>query len=157
MRYKPEVSRLSGMQLLTLTIAVLFSSHTVLADVGPNWIEQWGITWTFDKNISTDGATGTYQYGTFANSDYWIVGPLTVTNISPGWNGQSHGSMKNPMPIPSAQQAYDSRMRSISFNSSLLIEAPVDLDPDTSLISAISWTDADSGNPNYPYVGRGVP
>ena len=62
--------------LLTLTAAAS-------AEVGPNWIEQWGIRWTFDKNLSLDGAGNTYQYGQFVNGDYWVVGPITIIGIQP--------------------------------------------------------------------------
>ena len=109
-------------------------------------ITQFGITWTFDKE---------YEYGQFANGDYWVVGPVNITNVTPGWNGESHGSMINPMPIPRGKQAYDSRYG--GFDSSLLVEAPVTLEPNTSLISAISWTDADKDDPDYPYEQGGVP
>lgn len=48
-----------------------------------NTIEQYGITWTFDKNLSADGAGDTYRYGQFVNGDYWVVGPVTITSINP--------------------------------------------------------------------------
>ena len=67
-------------------------------------IEQFGITWTFDKQ---------YPYGQFANGDYWVVGPVTIIDITPKSryypnqvlsedaskypNGRlMHGSMINP-------------------------------------------------------------
>ena len=68
---------------LTVLFFIGLFSAAAMAAVGPNWIEQWGITWTFDKNISTDGAPGTYQYGTFANGDYWIKGPVNLIGITP--------------------------------------------------------------------------
>jgi hypothetical protein len=37
-------------------------------------ISQHGVTWFFDK---------CYQYGTYANGDYWVVGPVTITDINP--------------------------------------------------------------------------
>jgi uncharacterized repeat protein (TIGR02543 family) len=54
-----------------------------MSDVGPNWIEQWGIRWTFDKNISLDGTPDTYRYGRFVNGDYWVLGDVVLTSISP--------------------------------------------------------------------------
>ncbi|MBX3465197.1 MAG: hypothetical protein KF830_18675, partial [Planctomycetes bacterium] len=42
---------------------------TMAASVG-----QWGITWTFDQ---------AYQVGQFCNGDWWVVGPVTVTSITP--------------------------------------------------------------------------
>ncbi len=82
-------------------------------------ITQFGITWTFDRE---------YQYGTFANGDYWVAaddpsGTVTIVRIDPQSvdNGQDrimHGSMLNPKSIvlKGAQdyfvngQGYDSRM-----------------------------------------------
>jgi hypothetical protein len=37
-------------------------------------VTQYGITWTFDKG---------YRTGVFANGDYWVLGPVTITAISP--------------------------------------------------------------------------
>ena len=86
--------------LLILFFGMIVSS--AIADVGPNWIEQWGIRWTFDKNISLDGSANTYRYGQFVNGDYWIIGPITITSINPPSqtvNGQTvNGSMVNPIP-----------------------------------------------------------
>jgi hypothetical protein len=70
--------------LLLIVFAIICAMPAICcAAVGPNWIEQWGITWTFDKNISTDGSGNTYQYGTFVNGDYWVVGPVKIIYINP--------------------------------------------------------------------------
>jgi hypothetical protein len=37
-------------------------------------ISQNGVTWTFDR---------AYEYGTYANGDFWVKGPVVVTAISP--------------------------------------------------------------------------
>ncbi|MBN2005857.1 MAG: hypothetical protein JXA21_21040 [Anaerolineae bacterium] len=39
-----------------------------------NTLTQYGITWTFDR---------VYEYGQFANGDYWVLGPVTITRIEP--------------------------------------------------------------------------
>jgi cysteine-rich repeat protein len=56
-------------------------------------ITKGAITWTFASPV---------QHGTFANCDYWVVGPVTITGISPqstNVNGRTmHGSMINPSP-----------------------------------------------------------
>jgi hypothetical protein len=59
-------------------------------------LSQHGITWYFDKE---------YQYGQFANGDYWVLGPVTITKITPEWDGLHNGWEVNPM--PSRFQAYD--------------------------------------------------
>jgi len=94
------------------------------AVLAANSLSRFGITWTFDRELSTDGAIGTYQYGLFANGDYWVVNPeagsdnVTITNISPSWDGTHHGSMVNPVPIWPGMHGYDSRHG--GFDSSLL-------------------------------------
>ena len=37
-------------------------------------LSQFGITWTFNQSV---------QYGTFANGDYWVVGSVKITSITP--------------------------------------------------------------------------
>jgi hypothetical protein len=147
------------------------------AAVGPNYIEQWGITWTFDKNISTDGAAGTYQYGQFANGDYWVKGPVKIISITPesfvgdgvrqqnGWMVPSgvtvNGSMINPKagigyPLPGwgHDEGYDSRLGPNNWNSALNVamgvnsQNPLLVPVHSSLVSAIS---RDCVNP-YTYL-----
>jgi len=114
----------------------------------PDEIEQFGITWAFDKNLSEDGVGDTYQVGQFVNGDWWVVGSCNVSTIDPAWDGESHGSMVNPVPDLVDNQAYDSRV--VGYNATLRVDAPVTLDPNDSLISTISWVDADSEDPDYP-------
>jgi len=68
-------------------------------------ITQFGITWTFDK---------AYPFGQFANGDYWVVGPVTIINISPFSTYTAgriiNGSMINPSPNTGFTQGYDSAM-----------------------------------------------
>ena len=84
-------------------------------------IDQYGITWTFDDS---------YQCGTFANGDYWVIGPVDIVFIDPQstavseyWSGSPygpnlgtvsrimHGSMINPDPGDGTVQGYDSLLR----------------------------------------------
>jgi len=131
---------------------------TTFAEVGPNWIEQWGIRWTFDKNISSDGIDNTYQYGQFINGDYWIVGPANIIQISPGQttieqDGKTFivdGSMINPSnlsPGPDTISAHGFDGRAPHFKESLCIKAPYLITPVSSLISAVSWRIGETGCP----------
>jgi hypothetical protein len=52
-------------------------------------ITQYQFTWTFDRD---------YRCGQFVNGDFWVVGPVTITAISPGWDGEKNGSMIDPLP-----------------------------------------------------------
>jgi len=56
--------------------------------IGPQRsVTQNGITWTFDADC---------QVGQFYLGDWWVVGPVTISSISPGWDGQRNGSLIDP-------------------------------------------------------------
>ncbi|MFP4400740.1 MAG: right-handed parallel beta-helix repeat-containing protein [Candidatus Woesearchaeota archaeon] len=93
-----------------------------------NEISQYGITWTFDQN---------YECGQFVNGDYYVVGPVTVTNVDPAPSGGRHGSMINPV----IGQAYDDRIGDYSAGDA--VSFPATLNPDESLVSTISQTTTD--------------
>src|SRR5690349_18450338 len=46
-------------------------------------ISQYGITWTFDKPVTT---------GQFITGDWWVIGPVSIVHISP-----------EPGPVPREQ------------------------------------------------------
>ncbi len=112
-----------------------------------NQISQFGITWTFDKE---------YEYGTFANGDYWVVGPVTIIAIDPpstDIDGRViNGAMLDPVaslgkPGPEyGAQGLDSSLA--DWNSSLNVGRPdgndlsegnpLVIEPNHSLVSAIS-------------------
>jgi hypothetical protein len=148
-----------GYWLLFFMILCLFASPAAQAAVGSNYIEQNGITWTFDKNISKDGSNNTYKYGTFINGDYWVVGPVNIVSINPPcqtgpWGGADgaydspttqrtiNGSMINPMGGP--YQGYDSNraprggsnIYQLGLNKAL--EMPLDVPVNSSFVSTIS-------------------
>jgi hypothetical protein len=53
-----------------------------------NSVSYQGFTWTFSSDRPT---------GTFVNGEPYVIGPVTVTAISPAWNGSDNGSMVNPV------------------------------------------------------------
>src|ERR1035437_3527322 len=59
---------------------------------------QYGITWKFDKKV---------PIGKFILGDYYVVGPVTVTAISPAPAAGRNGSMLNGS--TGYQSGYDSR------------------------------------------------
>jgi len=69
-------------------------------------ITQWGITWTFD---------GEYEYGQFANGDYWVLGPVTITRIQPEYDGRHNGWEVNP--AVGTSHGFDSGCKNGGFNS----------------------------------------
>jgi hypothetical protein len=125
-----------------------FFSVNAFSDVGPNWIEQWGIRWTFDKNISLDDAPSAYHYGHFVNGDYWVLipkgGDVRVTKIEPQTteitdsvqtygNGFVHGSMLNPE--TSKLQGYDTRRSEVNnAQTNAIYNAAWGVSPETPLI-----------------------
>ncbi len=120
----------------------LFATQ-VLAQ-GNSQITQFGITWTFDKP---------YQVGQFVNGDYWVIGPVTITSITPVSSTVSgrtiNGSMVNPKGGIQVQ-GYDSAMyanygspattynSSLNFAQGISPETPKTLAPGSSLVSTIS-------------------
>ncbi len=97
-----------------LLLALLTSSGGAVGAVAPpappeqattDQITQHGITWTFDQP---------YEYGQFANGDYWVIGPVTIVDIDPPSTDTAgrviNGSTINPSPQNGAMQGYDSSM-----------------------------------------------
>jgi hypothetical protein len=101
-------------------------------------ITQFEITWTFDCD---------YPAGQFANGDWWVVGPVRITGITPPcavWNGRVlNGSMVNPVAGFKAQ-GYDSGMPHVGYDAQLNVArgisttTPLILGTGSSLISSIS-------------------
>lgn len=118
-------SATSNPATLTVSVANLASQIT-----------QYGITWTFDK---------AYPTGQFVNGDYWVVGPVSITGISPATaevSGRTiNGSMVNPMG-GTFNQGYDSAAHSYesSMNKAIGVSpsTPLVLPAGSSLISTVS-------------------
>jgi hypothetical protein len=74
-------------------------------------VSQWGITWTFDRS---------HEVGQYANGDYWVVGPVNITAISPASTVAGgrviNGTEVNPQGGNS--QGYDSHQSDMQFSSS---------------------------------------
>lgn len=86
-------------------------------------LSQHDITWTFDRE---------YEYGQFINGDYWVIGPVVVTTISPAFDGTTNGSVIEPV---GNEQGYDTR--AANYVSTATVETPVTIEPDASLVSTI--------------------
>ena len=81
---------------------------------GLDTLTRHAITWTFNDDLDTDESTF-YQYGQFANGDYWIVPDscdVVITLIDPCsitvGERTMHGSMVNPVSGSTRVQGYDS-------------------------------------------------
>jgi len=97
---------------------------------GASSITRHGVTWTFDKN---------YQSGQYANGDPWVVGPITITNITPKPAVGRNGTVVNP--ALGRTQGYDDRISSSNvYNHSMNVGAslPLNVAVDSSVVSSIS-------------------
>ena len=119
-----------------LLVLLLFFIGFVYADTS---VSQYGITWTFDND---------YTIGQFANGDYWVLGPVTITAITPSFDGSRNGWEVNP--VVSGGQGFDNRIAPYSsFDSGLIPSLPYVAQPGESIVKTVS---ADVCDPNTSYV-----
>ena len=126
-------------------------------------VSQYGITWTFEKPL---------RVGQFVNGDYYVVGPVTVTNIDPrpligsevpeaelGKQEKKqvkndryvrNGSMFNPPARP--EISYDTGIRNYS-KPELVVVPPIRLQPGDCLVSTISLRVGEKSQ--FPYHSGG--
>ena len=116
-----------------------------------NSISQYGITWTFDRPVAS---------GQFITGDWWVVGPVTVTGVTPApgpapadaavtirinhWGDttlRNDNRLRNgSMVVLQAGQTHGYDSRSSAFDPACSIGFPYRLDVNRSLISTISHT-----------------
>lgn len=99
-----------------------------------NLITQWGIEWYFDSSV---------EYGTFVNGDYWVVAPVTITNMTPAWDGAYNGWEINPT-VAWSQGFVNSGGLASKYSASLRTEMPLTLTTNCSLVKTIGGTTASS-------------
>jgi len=97
-----------------------------------NAISDGNISWDFSSPV---------QSGKFANGDHWVVGPVTITSITPSYNGNNHGFEVNP--VSTNLQGFDTRIG--SFTPSLVPSLPYDAVPGESIIKVVSVTPSNTG------------
>lgn len=122
-----------------------------------NSLTQYGITWYFSTSVT---------YGQFANGDYWVLSPVTVTNITPqfSWSG---GHAKNGSELDPGvgdylfgNQGYDNYINtnynaityvaSLNVASNIVNGTPLTITGNHSLVSSIT-RDVFAG-PSYPQI-----
>lgn len=96
-------------------------------------IEQYGVSWSFDRAV---------PYGRFANGDYWVLGPLTVTAISPAFDGAHHGWEVNP--DDPVRQGFDERVA--DFDATRVPTLPYAAAPGQSLVQGVSLEPLDDAD-----------
>ena len=99
-------------------------------------ITRDGITWSFARPV---------PIGQFVTGDYYVVGPVTITDISPAPTRSLpylNGSVVN-LPTPNHKSGFDSRLndgedQSWWFDAALRAYPPLTLKPGDALVSTIS-------------------
>ncbi len=154
----PFAGHLDDVRIYDRALAPMEIGHLAKMVLSPMAITQNGITWTLDR---------AYEFGQFANGDYWVVGPATIIAITNGYHvhgftpvqGQD-GSMINPG--TDTRQGYDHSLTSYDagLNAShpngrpISFDNPLVLSTNQSLVSTVSWlyrsaTDAEPGCPAF--------
>ena len=89
-----------------------------------------GVTWYFSENHTT---------GQYINGDPWVIGPVTITDISPKPATGRNGTMLNP--TIGRTQAFDSRISAYHPYETTLnvgLQLPLTANPNDSIVSSIS-------------------
>ena len=150
------------MKYLTLLLLIILQTPMTAEEQTAAEITQHGITWTFDK---------AYPFGQFCNGDYWVVGPITITNISNTYHTHgfdpvpgTDGSMLNPG--TGGTQGYDSRIGSyraalnagIKDGKFISADNPLSIPVNSSLVSSVSWLyrSKDDKEPGCPKFNGGT-
>ncbi len=111
--------------LILLSISICFAATSVT---------QYGITWTFDAD---------YEIGQYANGDYWVIGPVTISSITPESSGGRNGSVVDPPATKT--QAWDDRL--YYYEASHLANLPLTLQAGQCIVTV----ESDSTPPTGAY------
>ncbi|OGZ49153.1 MAG: hypothetical protein A3C80_04625 [Candidatus Ryanbacteria bacterium RIFCSPHIGHO2_02_FULL_45_43] len=106
-------------------------------------ITQGEVTFYFDK---------AYQSGRFLTGGHWVVGPVTITRITPDYSNQNNGVMLNPQ--TSGSHAYDGDVS--GFTTNLLLPIPSKISHGSSVVKAVS-SRLDHANCTTKYNGEDFP
>jgi len=91
-------------------------------------ITRHDITWTFDKE---------YPVGEFVNGDPWVLGPLTIVSVTPGWDEEVNGSQVDP-PVTSHGQGLRKEYKfGAPYRDELRAKFPLKLEGTHSVLSTI--------------------
>lgn len=112
-------------------IFLLFLSMVCAAQVhAATSVSRHGVTWVFDKD---------YPTGQYANGDPWVVGPVTITSITPAPTNGRNGTVINPS--LGTSQGFDDRVSAYNaYNHALNAGAslPRTVPANRSVVSSIS-------------------
>jgi hypothetical protein len=90
-------------------------------------VSQYGITWTFSSQ---------HPIGQFANGDWWVQGPVTITDITPTYDSgtNQNGWMVNPS--TTSGHGFDGEAQ--DFKASLVPALPFEAAGGQSIVKAVS-------------------
>ena len=111
-----------------LLIAVFLAGAPLGAQAATS-LTRHGVTWTFDKD---------YTAGQYANGDWWVVGPVVITQITPTPTAGRNGTMVNPS--RGRAQGFDDRIWGNTYSASLNAgtNLPLNVAANSSVVSSIS-------------------
>jgi len=95
-------------------------------------VSQFGIEWHFDCE---------HHVGRFANGDIWVAGPVTITRITPDYDGVDNGWEVNPRVKGGQGFAVDVG----EYNASLVPELPYRSYPGESIVKTVRARTASRG------------
>ena len=105
------------------------------------------VTWTFSESK---------QVGQYANGDWWVVGPVTITAVTPTTTRSSdnarHGMMVNPENgnnITTPPQGFDNRIQWHVYQDALNVTLPYVAAVNSSLVKSVSEIPAPVGGSVY--------
>ncbi len=119
--------------------ALMFGTEVTQPTTTASSVSQYGITWTFDKS---------YPVGQFANGDWWVVGPIVLSSISPAFANNQNGWEINPS--SGTNQGLDSRLE--GFQASRVPALPQTISGVKSILKGVSksGTCGNDGQFHYP-------
>ena len=116
------------MRLFKACIAGMLFAALLSGEELTDKITRYGVTWTFDKIVPC---------GQFVNGDYYVLGPVTVTDITPKPENGRNGSALNPPPNAD-KSGYDSRLETGRYDPAMRAALPVKMKPGDMLVSSVS-------------------
>ena len=90
-------------------------------------VTRHDITWTFDRACPA---------GEFVNGDPWVLGPVTIVSVSPGWDGEVNGTQVDP-PVAGKQGLRKVIQWAGAYDESLRATFPLKLTGTRSVLSTI--------------------
>ncbi len=118
---------LTGLSLLAFAIHFFPLNYSTTSLCSK--VSQHGITWYFKSKHSC---------GRFANKDWWVKGPVTITRITPDYSNGRNGWTVNPA---TAVNAYDSRISRYQFIAKEIPGLPLKALPQQSIVKSVSSPD----------------